>query len=212
MLDAIIKLLDSIFRDGATGSLLLSRAVIATIMLMIGFLWYKGTDIMEIYKESKYSQYSDILEKEKQTRFISVYQEQIQYVYSASGSDLTALYTFRPTNLNYFVDMISYQGKLPDIVDPKNLGGFPIDKTSKEYQLGTSGGTYSGNAEISFLPSKLKHSEQISFIYSCPYFNLANVYSGAIEMYWYSGKKPDIPDFRLSGICNQAARAIGRAE
>ena len=49
-------------------------------------------------------------------------------------------------------------------------------------------------------------------MFACPYFNLDNVYSGSVEMYWYGGKEPDIDKQRLAGICSQAARSLGRAK
>lgn len=212
MIDLILGLLDKLFKDEASGELLFSRLVALIIVFFICFVWFKGDALMEMYKQSRYSQYAAILSDQKNTRFNTVVQEQIGYAYVSSGANLAVIYTFRPKNLNYFVDILTYQGKLPDLVDPKNLGGFPIDKGSDQYETENTGGYYHSTNEFIFLPSRIKTTKQISYMFSCPYFNLDNVYSGAVEMYWYDGKKPDIPDNRLSGICGQASRAIGRAK
>lgn len=209
-MDAILKILESIFRDGATGSLLISRAVIASVIFFIAFLWFKGENLMTTYKDSRYVKYQELSNEAKQKRFISSYQDQLNYVFAASGSELTAIYTFRPDDLNYFVDMLAYKGRLPSAVDPQNLGGFPIDKSSLQYQTEVTGGYFQSTDTYEFLPTRNKQVKEITFMFSCPYFDLANSYSGSIEMYWYDGVNHDLDKKRLVGICSQAARTIGR--
>lgn len=212
MSDLLLGILDKLFKDDDSGKLLFSRVVALIVVFFILFVWYKGEAIMNIYRESRYSQYTEILNQEKAARFTTVTQDQLQYVYISSGADFVSIYTFRPKNLNYFVDILSYQGKLPDEIDPKNLGGFPIDKGSQEYQTESTGGYFQSNNTFSYLPSKNKSPKQVSYMFACPYFNLDNVYSGSVEMYWYGGKEPDIDKQRLAGICSQAARSLGRAK
>lgn len=212
MSELLLGILDKLFKDDSSGKLLFSRVVALIVVFLILFVWYKGEGIMNIYRESRYSQYTEILNQEKEAKFTTVTQEQLQYVYISSGADFVSIYTFRPKNLNYFVDILTYQGKLPEELDPKNLGGFPIDKGSQEYQSESTGGYYSSTNNFPFLPSKDKSPKQIGYMFGCPYFNLDNIYSGSIEMYWYHSGKPDIDMSRLSEICGQASRSLGRAK
>jgi hypothetical protein len=122
-------------------------------------------------------------------------------------NDNTEIVSFRPTNLNYFVDMVGYEGILPDTVDEKNLGGFPIDKTSAEYLAGVNGNYFESSVESVFLPTKKKSS--FTYMFSCPFFNLENVYAGTVSLYWYK-QKPDLGFDRLSSMCGQAGRTLGR--
>ena len=119
------------------------------------------------------------------------------------------MYSFRPKNLNYFVDIIAYEGKLPSTISEKSLGGYPVDKTMDEYTVHLNGRHYYSDSKFAFLPTK-KPTPEINYMYSCPYFNLDNIYAGTITMYWY--RNDHISNDRLESICSQAARILGRAK
>lgn len=206
--DFIFGILDRLFKDGATGRVLASRVAVVILLFLMSLIWFKGDAISQAYKESKFEQYEIIVQKEKDKKFDKVMQEQLQIVHVASAAEFSAIYVFRPKNLNYFVDLEMYEGKIPLSVDSKNLGGFPVDKTSEEYSNHLSGRSFASETEFIFLPTT-EDDKKIGFMYSCPYFNLDNIYSGSIAMYWDA--KPRETKKRLDAICNQAARAIGRA-
>lgn len=205
--DFIFGLLDRLFKDGATGKVLASRVATLVIIFLMALIWVKSDTIAQIYKESTYESYAHALQVERNKRFDLTIQEQIQSVHVATGSDFSGVYVFRPKNLNYFVDLEVYEGKIPESVDPKNLGGFPVDKTSNEYMAHLAGRSFDSETEFAYLPST-EDNKGLAYMYSCPYFNLDNIYSGSVAMYWYG--KPHITKKRLESICNQAARAIGR--
>ncbi|ADG36199.1 t holin lysis mediator [Acinetobacter phage Acj61] len=206
--DFIFGLLDRIFKDNATGKILASRVVVLIVLFAMGIIWTKGDQYLALYKESRYETYAAIMQKDKDARFETVALEQLQIVHVSSGADFSAVYSFRPKNFNYFVDLIAYEGQLPASVDPKNLGGFPIDKTSNEYSKHLSGSSFSSENEFKYLPTT-DHEVGVKYMYSCPYFNMDNVYSGTVAMYWFS--KPVHSEEKLSAICGQAVRALGRA-
>lgn len=208
IMDLVFGVLDRIFKDDATGKVVLSRVLTVIVLFILVFVWYKGDALMQMYKDAKYDSYAEIIQKERDSKFETSALEQLQIVQSSSGADFSAVYTFRPRNMNYFVDLITYEGRLPQTVNPKNLGGFPIDKTSGEYNIHLTGEYYESTKEFVYLPTKKKDGE-IKYMFSCPYFNLDNVYSGAVAMYWYEGQ-PEVPDTRLAAICRQASRTLGR--
>lgn len=206
--DFIFGLLDRVFKDNATGKILASRVVVLIVLFSMGIIWTKGDQIMNIYKESRYETYAEVMQKDKDARFDTVALEQLQIVHVSSGADFSAVYSFRPKNFNYFVDLVAYEGQLPASVDPKNLGGFPIDKTSAEYSKHLSGANFNSETEFKYLPTT-GHEEDVKYMLSCPYFNMDNVYSGTVAMYWF--KKPVHSEEKLGAICGQAVRALGRA-
>ncbi len=208
IMDLVFGVLDRIFKDDATGKVVLSRVLTVIVLFILVFIWYKGDALMQVYKDAKYDSYTEILQKERDSKFETSALEQLQIVQVSSGADFSAIYTFRPRNMNYFVDLVSYEGSLPQSVNPKNLGGYPIDKTSAEYSSHLTGDYFESDKEFVYLPTKKKNGE-IKYMFSCPYFNLDNVYSGAVSMYWYSGT-PLVPDTRLAAICRQASRTLGR--
>ncbi|QOI66465.1 holin [Erwinia phage FBB1] len=208
--DLLFGVLDRIFKDDATGKVVLSRVLTVIVLFILVFIWYKGDSLMQMYKDSRFESYTEIIQKERESKFETSALEQLQIVQSSSGADFSAIYTFRPRNMNYFVDMVAYEGRLPSVVNPKNLGGFPIDKTSTEYSTHLTGEYFKTDKEFTYLPSK-KKDEEIKYMFSCPYFNLDNVYSGSVSMYWYSGV-PVVTDLRLAAICRQASRTLGRTK
>lgn len=206
--DVIFGLLDRLFKDNATGKVLASRVATVVVLFILAFVWVKGEQLMTVYKESRYETYAEVMQKDKDARFDTVALEQLQIVHVSSGADFSAVYSFRPKNFNYFVDLVAYEGQLPASVDPKNLGGFPIDKTSTEYSKHLSGANFNSETEFKYLPTT-GHEEDIKYMLSCPYFNMDNVYSGTVAMYWF--KKPVHSEEKLGAICGQAVRALGRA-
>ncbi len=206
--DLLFGLLDRLFKDNATGKVLASRVMVLIVLFIMLMIWVKGDAISQAYKEASYENYAQALQLERDKKFDSTIQEQLQFVHIASGADFSAVYVFRPKNLNYFVDLEVYEGKIPDSVDPKNLGGYPIDKTSNEYQSHLAGQSFDSNSEFAYLPTT-DDNKKVSYMYSCPYYNLDNIYSGTVTMYWIN--KPPKARKQLDSICNQAARAIGRA-
>ena len=205
--DFIFGLLDRIFKDGATGKVMASRVMVIIVLFIMALIWFKGESWAHIYKQSRFETYAEVISVDKDKRFESTALEQLQIVHVSSNADFSAVYNFRPKNFNYFVDMSAYEGKLPDTIDPKNLGGFPIDKTSEEYQKHLTGANYISKTDFVYLPT-VYDENSIKFMYSCPYFNLDNVYSGTVAMYWYVN--PKYAESRLQAICGQASRAIGR--
>ena len=208
--DMILGVLDRIFKDTDSGKVLASRVSVIVVLFLLCLIWYKGDYILQMYKESSYSNYAEILQKERNARFETAALEQLQIIHVSSGADFSAVYSFRPKNLNYFVDLIAYEGRLPSTVNEKNLGGFPVDKTSREYTVHLSGRNFWTETEFIFLPTK-KDSSELKFMFSCPYFNLENIYAGAISMYWY--EKPHMAKDidRLTSICSQGTRTLGRS-
>lgn len=206
IMDFIMGILDRIFQ-GATGRQMMLRVLVCVIIFLMALIWAKGDIIAQAYKDSKYDTYAKLESEEKDKKFVDVAKEQIQIMKSSSRADLAALYSFRPKDMNYFVDLVTYEGNLPQSVDPKNLGGYPIDKQSVEYITHISGSSFTSINEFAYLPTKERDTE-IKFMYSCPLFNLENVYSGSIEMYWFN--TPPTDERKLFLICNQTARVLGR--
>ena len=197
-----------IYKD-ASPELLVYRVLVFIILAMMFFVWYSKNELFELYKETKYDNYAYVLQAERDRNFDNAAQEQLQIVHISTYADFSAVFSFRPKNLNYFVDLIAYEGKLPNKIDEKNLGGFPINKTSDEYRTHLMGKSFTSTTEFQYIPSKQKGlGEDFAYMYSCPIFNLDNVYSGTISLAWR--KKPTIDRETLDTLCNQSARTLGR--
>lgn len=207
IVDLVFGVLDRLFRD-TTGKVPFTRILSVILLFIMGLIWYKGPELMTLYKESRYEAYSALLRKAADDKFEKTAKEQVQIVHVSSGADFTAVYAFRPINKNFFVDMVAYEGVLPSTVNELNLGGYPIDKTSKEYISHLNGEYFQSSTESIFLPTKKK--TDFNYMFSCPYFNLDNGYAGNISMMWYT-VAPDHSYERLQQMCGQAGRMIGRS-
>lgn len=207
IVDLVFGVLDRLFRD-TTGKVPFTRLLSVVVLFVMGLIWYRGPELMTIYKDSRHEAFVTEMKKAADEKFDKTAQEQVQIVHVSSGADFTAVYAFRPVNQNFFVDMVAYQGILPSTVNENNLGGYPIDKTSKEYISHLNGDYFESTTESIFLPSKKK--TDFTYMFSCPYFNLDNVYGGNIALYWYTAG-PRYEFDRLAAICGQAGRMIGRS-
>lgn len=206
---AISNVLRAIFTTKNT-ELLVLRVFAAVVLSILAFVVYSKNELFALYKETRYETYAHVLQVEKDRNFDNAAQEQLQIVHVSADADFSAVFSFRPKNLNYFVDLVAYEGKLPHTIDEKNLGGFPINKTSEEYRRHLLGRSYFTDKDFQYIPSREKKLENIDigFMYSCPIFNLDNVYSGSIAIAWKN--KPDIDIENLDTLCNQSARILGR--
>lgn len=207
IVDLVFGVLDRLFRD-TTGRVPFTRILSVIVLFVMGLIWYKGPELMSIYKESQYEVYAEMMQKAADEKFDKTAQEQVQIVHVSSGADFTAVYAFRPVNKNFFVDMVAYQGVLPPTLNELNLGGYPIDKTSTEYINHLNGEYFESTTESIFLPTKKK--TEFTYMFSCPYFNLENNYAGNIALYWFTAG-PRYSYERLQAICGQAGRMIGRS-
>lgn len=207
IVDLVLGVLDRLFRDTA-GRVPFTRILSVIVLFVMGLIWYRGPELLSIYKESRYEAYAETLQKAADEKFDKTAQEQVQIVHVSSGADFSAVYAFRPVNKNFFVDMVAYQGVLPPTVNELNLGGYPIDKTSAEYINHVNGEYFESSTESIFLPTKKK--TEFKYMFSCPYFNLENNYAGNISLMWYHDK-PVYSYARLQAICGQAGRMIGRS-
>lgn len=203
VLDRILNLLTSI----KTWKQLFIKLTFIIILFIMVIVWYKWDDLFSVIKNSSTTIDAPTLEIERAKKFEAVSIEQLNVIHLSTGADFSAIFVFRPKNINYFVDILTYEGRLPYQVDPKNLGGYPIDKTSEEYNKHINGLYYISKVASPYLPTK--QYVNVVYTFSCPYFNLDNYYSGSILMEWYTNK-PVVTDTRLMVVCNQAARILGR--
>ena len=203
---AVLDRVISVIMAVKTWKQLFIKLIFIIALFFMFVTWYKWDDLFAVWKTSS-SIDVPTLEIEKAKKFESASTEQLSIVHLTTGADFSAVFGFRPKNVNYFVDIIAYEVKLPQQINPKNLGGYPIDKTSEEYNRHINGLVYISDIASPYLPTK--SLVPVAYTFSCPYFNLENYYSGSILMEWYI-QKPEVTDTKLMIVCNQAARILGR--
>ena len=206
--DNVLKLIDKLFLD-ASGRILLERIVVIIILFIMALIWTKIDVISHTYKEARYENYAKIEKEQRNKNFEASAREHSQILYTSSKADLVAIYSYKPSGVNNFSELIAYQGKLPQHVDIESANEMPIDKSSRQYIEHMTGLTYQSDIEFPNLP--IPQYIDVRYMYSCPFFNVDNVYSGSIEFYWLEAPEMDkAREERLFAICHHTARALGR--
>lgn len=211
----IIELIFGIFDRLITAKDGSSRAyniIVMLIIFFISFTVYQWEELKLLYKETRYETYQESINYSRSNSFLGVAQQQLQILYTNSKADLTLIYEYYPPNQHFFYNAVFFEGMLPDgIRDVEGMQAIPIDKTTMEYRTHISGLSYESDKYFSFFPDKF--STNFSYIFSCPIFNLDNVYAGNISMIWYEHPNLDEEDREdLQSMCFQSSRVLGRVK
>lgn len=204
--EMFIALIDKTFTPETT---IIGRVVTIIIMFALVVIWYKGEALMEMYKTTRFEDYQEAVAAIRMADFETSAVEQVQIAYISSGADFAAVYEYRPKNINNFYNMVTYEGELPKGVDLREVTGYPIDKTSSEYRIQLTGQPFSSTNQFDFLPVSPKVQVDMGYLFSCPIFNIDNIYSGMVSLMWKEVPK-DLNEVRLEAICEQASRTLGR--
>lgn len=211
ILELIFGIVDRLISAGDLKTRIYNMVAMLVIFLMV-FTAYQWEDLRSFVIEAKYDSFREALVLEREERFEIVVQQQVQILHINTKADLTLVYEYYPPQQYLFFNALFYDGKLPgELYDVSRIEELPIDKTSSEYKTHVSGNSFISSEEFSFFPSDLNDS--FGFIFSCPIFNLDNVYSGNISMLWY--ENPEYNKEKLESIdfmCTQSARFLGRAK
>lgn len=204
--EMFLSALDKLLRPETT---LIGRLFTFLIMFALVLIWYKGEALMEIYKQSKFENYQEAITAIREHDFQVSATEQLQIAYMSSGADFAAVYEFKPKNINNFYSIVAHEGDLPTGINPDPDILYPIDKSSIEYRTQLTGQSYYSSKQFDFLPISTKNKPNIGYLFSCPIFNIDNIYSGMVSMMWKDGEE-HLDNSRLDAICGQAVRTLGR--
>lgn len=210
IIELIFGIIDRLItaKDGSSRAY---NIIVMLIIFFIGFTAYQWEDLRELYKETKYEVYQKDLEAIRSQAFMSMAQQQLQILYVNSRADLVLIYEYYPPNQHFFFNTLFYEGKLPDGIGIEEIQDLPIDKTTIEYISHLSGLPYESDSNFNFLPKSLSHD--FKYVFSCPIFNLDNVYSGSVAMIWY--EDPQFSEERkedIHSLCFHSTRVLGRAK
>lgn len=212
----------AIFQDIKDPKTFLIRAL-TMFIAMLGYLIVSNEG--EIVNYAKNFSRENILaeaKKEAEQNYTIIAKDKAATLYVQSKSDLVTVVGYRPKFVNDFADVVAAEGNVK-IGQTKMTGSF-IDRTSSTYQQHLLGKNVSYDFtedestwdNTGFVTSGEVYVDMgISYIYTCPIFDLDNLYSGYIGIGYK--EKPihdDITDEEiesfLSRLCAPQARALGR--
>jgi hypothetical protein len=218
--DKFLQLLTMFFTEVKDPKTLFLRALTALVVLV---LWLIVTNTSEVFSYLKTFSTNSVLQDIQEQRiqnFPSVAREKAMMLFSQTGADAVFIMKYKPESINDYQNIISWEGNKP--IDPYDLGDKAVDKTSELYKKHLDGFNYSFTNVVPSKPATyagksfpLLKNVKFSFVYTCPYFNLNNIYSGYIGMGWETMpvESQDIEGFKeyLSKLCDPQRRALGRS-
>lgn len=189
--------------------------------LLCYFLATNQTQIIDAIKNYGDSSTVEKIQKERVSKYPIIAKEKASFIYSLTGADFVGILEYEPVFQNNQADLIAYEGKTP--IDLNVWQDLPLNKYSGAYTAHLAQSIYWGVLEAksesiveseALISKKLLKSVGISYIYSCPIFNLSNSYSGAILVGWKDKPSGDIDEIikYVNGIVYPSARVLGRSK
>ncbi|MBF84546.1 MAG: hypothetical protein CL489_08735 [Acidobacteria bacterium] len=201
--------------SGDRPKVLLTRMFIAIVLVFVFIVWTSHKQIIQGIFDSRVDTVYQEIKQKRQEKYNTVVKEQVQSAYALINPDSVMVLEYRPININEYLDIVAFEGELPNRMSSNDLYGMAVSKVTPEYQSHVLGSPYSEEGSNGIVHTS--RQMQAAYRYSCPVFNLNNIYSGMVVYMWYdslpyteSGKA----DFkrRIMIYCNQNARTIGRAK
>lgn len=219
-MDKFLQLLTVLLSEIKDPTTFLKR--ILTILLSF-ILWIVITNTSEVLSYLKTFSTSSVLkdlQEQRVNNFPSVAREKAMMLFSQTGADGVFVMKYKPESINDYQTIVAWEGNKP--IDPIDLGDKAVDKTSELYRRHLDGFNYYFMVANTAKPTAyygksipMLKNIKFSFVFTCPYFNLNNIYSGYIGIGWETlpVEQADIEGFKeyLSKLCDPQRRALGRS-
>lgn len=161
------------------------------------------------------------IQEQREIKFPSIAREKAMALFLQTQADAVFVMRYEPEAVNDYQKVLVWEGKVP--LEKIDYEPRPVDKSSELYSTQLAGENYSSRWEQESeyyrgrnIPSF--KNQDFDFVYTCPYFNLNNIYSGYIGIAWNSLdssklKGEELHQFEdyLGKVCNSASRYLGRS-
>lgn len=184
---------------------------IFTLIIQI-FLYNQQEALVTIWKETRLESVEQKIQEQREIDYPTIVKEQVQIQYSVVKPDIVLIYEYIPIGRNNFAKLVDYEGHLPENINPEHLKNIPINKSQKEYTEHLTGRNFDGPPDQRALLLNNTEEQYAKRIYSCPIYNLENVYYSEIIFIWYKENHRIVDEEVLESQCLQASRVLGRAK
>lgn len=65
----LMEILDRLFKDAVTGEIVFYRAILLILVFVLGFSWYNKDEIFNVYRDTRFQNYQEILQAERDRKF-----------------------------------------------------------------------------------------------------------------------------------------------
>lgn len=218
-MDKFLQLMTLIFNETKDPSTLLKRLLTLLVGVIIYLFLMYTSEVMSFIKTFSTSAVLEQVHTQRVNEFPNLAREKSMILFSQTRADAVFIVKYKPESINDYQTVIAWEGNAQ--LDKSDMADKAVNKTSNFYRTQLDGFNYEekpvedrrGYYPNLFIPSFKNVS--FDYVYTCPFFNLNNIYSGYIAIAWE--KVPvadgDLAGFRdyLAKLCGPQQRSLGRA-
>ncbi|AQT25248.1 holin [Providencia phage vB_PreS_PR1] len=161
------------------------------------------------------------IQAQREDKFPAVAREKAMALFLQTQADAVFVMKYEPEAVNDYQRVLVWEGKMP--LEKIDYEPKPVDKSSELYSTQLAGENLAVRWDMESEYFKGRNiptfrNQNFDFVYTCPFFNLNNIYSGYIGIAWNElpmkvEDKQSLLNYEeyLGKICNSASRYLGRS-
>lgn len=219
-MDNFLKLLTVLLTEIKDPATLLKRVGTLAITVIIYFLINNTAEIGTYLKAFSTSSVLEDIQEQRIKNFPNVAREKAMILYAQTKADVVFVVKYKPDAINDYQNIIAWEGNIQ--IEKADLEDKAVDKTSELYRQHLDGFNYAYDVATKVTTYRysgvdIPEFKNINFeyVYTCPYFNLNNIYSGYIAMGWkvkpQGTSDPEKFNQYLYRLCNPQRGSLGRS-
>lgn len=217
-MDKFIQLLTLMLAEAKDPATLLKRILTIFVTVLLYLSIAHTGEVVSFLRAFSTNSVIEDMRTQRVTSFPTVAREKSMILFSQTEADAVFVVKYKPDGINDYQNIIAWEGKQP--LDKGDMEDRPVNKASQLYKRQLEGFNYSINNEVKVIryngvdiPSL--RNITFNYVYTCPYFNLNNIYAGYIGIAYTELPVPKaemamFEDY-LSRLCSSQQRYLGRA-
>lgn len=219
-MDKFIQLASFLLQEAKDPASLLKRLLTLLVGLILYLVIMNTTEVIGFLKTFSTSAVLQDIKQQRINEFPNVAREKSMILFAQTRADAVYVVKYKPEAINDYQTIVAWEGNAQ--LDRIDLMDKTVNKTSSLYRSHLDGFNYTVKGEVqasrysttASLPD-LKNIK-FDFVYTCPVYNLSNIYSGYIAIAWEQ-MPTGIEDMNgytdyLAKLCSTQQRALGRAQ
>ncbi|QGH45157.1 endolysin [Bacteriophage Eos] len=219
-MDKFIQLASFLLQEAKDPATLLKRLLTLLVGLVLYLVIMNTSEVMSFLKTFSTTAVLQEVKQQRQLEFPNIAREKSMILFSQTRADAVYVVKYKPEAINDYQTIIAWEGNAQ--LDRSDTTDKAVNKTSELYRNHLEGFTYAVKNEVKVsrysTTMSLPELKNIHFdyVYTCPYFNLNNIYSGYIAIAWETPpvgvEDMDAYTNYLAKLCSPQQRALGRAQ
>lgn len=218
-MDKFLQLITLLLQEAKDPASLLKRLLTLLVGLVIYLFIANTSEVMSYLKTFSTTAVLQDVKAQRSLEFPNVAREKAMILFSQTRADAVFVVKYKPEAINDYQTIIAWESDVQ--LDKSDLADKAVDKTSMLYRSHLDDLNFAVDAREKDLSrwsgTGLPTFRTINFdyVYTCPYFNLNNIYAGYIAIAWqkYPLMNEDMGMFNdyMAKICASPQRSLGRS-